>query len=1390
MLFYKLSRHIGSRLNTLQKIYLLILSIYFLIGFDVNGQTLPYRFKHFSTKMGLSYHQVSCTLEDYKGFLWIGTVNGLNRFDGYEFRNFFSSLTDSTSISSNKIRVLFEDSDNQLYIGTSNGLNIYDHSTGKFTTIQLQTGKEVIVGSQINDIKESADGKLWIATPDGVFVLNKDRSFHKHYNDSKKGADGLPHNTIGKILFDKDGNVWMGGQKHISKLNVQNDAFTHFPIAEKFKIERNPPVNVITQDSKGRIWFGSNQTGLSLFNDSTQNFEYYPLKSIDENEVLLNRVRAIKEDKNGNLWLGTFNGLIIFNPDTHFETKVVNDPNDPYTLNNNAILDIYEDKRGNYWLGTYHGGLNYLDKNFNVFKHYQYTGSDKGLSYNVISYIAEGKDGRIWIATDRGGLNALDPDTDTFEYFRQKGTAPNSASNHILHIEVGDNGNLWLGTLYGGLYSFDTQSERFTQVNFNSTGLDDLSVSRIRGLKVDSKGYLWIASALGLHQYDVRSGKTVNFYDNANGTNLANSINIIVDGGKGNIWLGLYRSDGIVKFDTETREFKTYKIPFVQCMFQDEEYLWVGTSSNSLFRIDRGTDDIENFKSYKLTNGNVVGILPDDNNNLWLSSNEGLFQFDKANGNFTRLQREHGLQSDHFNKNAYLKSKKGNMYFGGVNGMIMFDPNDITRDSFAPAIELTGLKTASYKKNKKVYQQNVGALSEGSVLELAYHENTLFIDFVALNFSQPDKTQYAYRLHGFDDWNYIGSNRTATYTNLDPGKYSFQVKATNNNGIWATETTPILISISPPPWLTWWAYLLYAIMAIGAFMLVKHIISARLELKNKLKLEHFKNEQEKELHEMKYRFFTNISHDLRTPLTLILGPLEKLQQTHSGDSTVRGLYNTAYKNAELLLRLVNQLMDFRKLETNHTQLRCAEGNIVLFLYEIFISFQEQARFKNIEYHFGYSEKDIHLYFDRDKVEKIFFNLISNAFKFTPDSCKIDLDISIDKNSTVDFPEGYVQIIVRDTGIGISKNALESIFDRFSQEVGNNFVKENSSGIGLAIAKGFAELHKGKIAAESIVGEGSSFIVQLPLGSAHLSETQVLKDFKDSESKSHYNELTLENTTTNLIITDSNKDPKELEKQPLLLLVEDNLDVQMYIAGIFNPNYRVITANNGEDGLEKAIKHHPDLIISDVVMPKMNGIELCSNIKRDIKTSHIPVILLSARTSLIFKVNGLETGADDYVGKPFAQQVLELKVQNLIEGRKKLRERFVKEFNLSPKELAVTTADERFLDLIIKSIEKHMKDPNFGVEFLGREVQMTRGHLYRKIKVLTNMTANEFVRSIRLRHAASLLKSSLLNVNEVCYEIGFQDPNYYRKCFKKMYGVSPTEYRNNPSEYPVTNGSIN
>ena len=1345
------------------------------------GQPKSYRFKHFTTEQGLSHHQVTSTIEDIKGFIWIGTENGLNRYDGYSYKPFFHVVNDSTTISSNRIKALFEDSQGNLYIGTSNGLNVYNRLKDNFSEVAIGKGLSNI---QIRDIKEDAQGKLWIATSNGVFVLNKNKTIHYHYINNPNDKETLPENNIGQVLLTNDGSIWVGGQSYISRLNPDKKSFTHFSIQEKFKIDKDPPVNTLIEDSKGRIWFGSNQTGLSLFNQNKQQFEYYPLKAINENDVLLNRVRDIQEDETGKLWLATFDGLIIFDPDSGFELKITNDPNDPYSLNNNGVTSIYKDKRGNYWVGVFFGGINYLDKNFNVFKHYQYTGNNKGLAYNVITFIAEGKDGRIWIATDRAGLNVLDPTTQTFEYFKQETPSSSAASNHIMQIEVGDNNNLWLGTLYGGLYNFDLSSKEFTEVNFNKLELNDLSVNRIRSVKKDSKGNLWIGTSAGLHYYDIKANNTLKYTANLNEIDISNTINAIFEDDQKNIWLALNQSSGLIKLGDDGWEFKKYDIPSVQCIYQDNDYIWLGTAAHGLYRLDTKTETIKEFSSANLKDGNIIGILSDNRNNLWISSSSGLYQFNKANGSFKHLQREHGLQSDHFKRNAYLKSSNGDLYFGSPYGMITFNPEELTDEVYAPTIELTDITIASIKRNKKVYKPSVGKTSKEGQLKLPYHQNTLFIDFVALNYSQSIKTQYSYRLEGFDDWNYIGSNRKATYTNLDPGKYSFQIRATNSDGIWASESQPIIISISPPPWKTWWAYLLYTLLLIGVFYLIKQIIANRLELKNELKLEHFKNEQEKEMHELKYRFFTNISHDLRTPLTLILGPLEKLIRSHHGDNITRSLYNTAYKNAEHLLRLVNQLMDFRKLETNHSQLRCADGNIVLFVYEIFLSFQEQARFRKIDYKFTCEEKDIKVIFDRDKVEKVFYNLLSNAFKFTPDGCNIELEIIIERDATEFFTEGQVKIKVKDTGIGISENALDRIFDRFSQEVNSNYTQESSSGIGLAIAKGFIELHKGKISVDSTMGKGSNFIVQLPLGHAHLNENDMLKDFQDSESESHYNKMTLESTPSNIIVTEQNKDSKQLEKQPLILLVEDNLDVQMYIAGIFNSNYRIVTANNGEEGLEKALKHHPDLIISDVMMPKMNGIELCSKIKRDIKTSHIPVILLSARTSLIFKVNGLETGADDYVGKPFPQQVLELKVQNLIESRRKLRERFVKEFNLNPSELAVTTADERFLQHIIKSIEKHMKNPEFGIEFLGREFKMTRGHLYRKIKVLTNMTATEFVRSIRLRNAANMLKNTLMNVNEVCYEIGFQDPNYYRKCFKKMYGVSPSEYRDKPFDHPV------
>jgi signal transduction histidine kinase/ligand-binding sensor domain-containing protein/DNA-binding response OmpR family regulator len=1363
------------RRRELIRVYTVLLAVILALNASVGySQNATYRFKKNTTDIGLSHHHVTCSLEDKTGFMWIGTVEGLNRFDGYSFKPYFHSETDSTSISSNRIQCLLLDQEGNLIVGSTSGLNYYNEIKNSFSKIPLITKKGNFSNTTINDLKRDAKGNIWVSSNRGLFILDKNKNIIKHYTQGF-----LQGEIIGHLLIDKDQNVWIGEPKVISKLNVKTGKLTVYPITERFKIDRDPPVNTIIQDSKGRIWFASNQAGFSLLNEERKKFEYYPLKSISPNDVLRNRVRAIKEDDNGRLWLGTFDGLIIFDPDSEYEVKIVQNHNNPYSISDNGITSIDSDSHGNYWLGTYYGGISYFDKNFNIFNHYQYTGTNKGLSYNVISFITESEDGKIWIATDRGGLNLFDGKSQTFQFFNQQDNPSGSASNHIMEIELGKKGNVWVGTLYGGVFSFDLKTETFSPLNFHIDDPNDLGYKRIKALKVDHKGNLWIAHALGLHYYDVNQRKTLKYASELKGTKIHNTLNTIFEDSNNTIWLALNQSDGLVKLEDENWEHTKYPIPNVTCIFEDEDFIWLGTSNNGLFRLNTKTESIKNFKSPDFFNKDIVGILDDDLGNFWLSSSEGLFLFNKETEKYSGLQRAHGIKNDYFKRRANLKSMDGNMYFGGLNGMISFNPKLINEGVFSPKIEIIDVTIGSKESNRPNEHSLLGEIKSTRNLHLDYNENTIFFDFAAFNYSQPERTKYAYKLEGFDDWNFIGTNRKATYTNLDPGTYYFKVKATNSNGEWVSESKAIKITIAQPPWAAWWAFVLYAIALTGLYFIVKNIISNRIRLTNELRLEHFKNEEEKKLHEMKYRFFTNISHDLRTPLTLILGPLEKLLQIHQGENTVRNLYITAYKNAEHLLRLVNQLMDFRKLETDHNQLVVAQGNIVFFIYEIFLSFQEQARIRNIEYTFKTEDDNILAFFDRDKTEKVFYNLLSNAFKFSGDDSEISIDISFDGNKSDEFPAGFLKIVISDQGIGIPENEIETIFDRYTQASQSKSWIENSTGLGLDIAKGFVQLHKGNISVQSERNKGSKFSVYLPLGSNHLDRQQIDVNFKNSESEVHYQESTIESPIVFNIIDNKNK-----SLQALILIVEDNLDIQVYLQGIFTSNYRVLTASNGEDGLEKAIEHLPDLIISDVMMPKMNGIELCSSLKRDLKTSHIPIILLSARTSLIFKVNGLETGADDYVGKPFTPQILKLKVKNLIEGRKKLRERFVKEFNLSPKELAVNTADERFLEILIEGVEKNMKNSDFGIEFLGKEVKMTRGHLYRKVKAMTGMTASEFVRFVRLRYAANLLKNSLLNINEICYEIGFQDPNYYRKCFKKMYGASPSEYKENPSKYPV------
>ena len=1327
------------------------------------GQVPALRFKVYSTAEGLSNATVHDILQDKRGFMWIGTSNGLNRFDGYRFEVFRKQKEHTEGLYSNQISCLLEDQQGVLWIGTGKGLNYFLPWEQQFH--QKSFGDSLQI-PHIRAMVEDEQGQLWVGSNQGLWMLNQERDEWKHYPIT---ADQSSTHTISALNIDSKGRLWVGTKNGIDRYDPASGKFFHYALQDKFTVDQDALPRFIFEDSRGIIWTGSYNSGLNRLDPGQQQFKPYPLALISEKDYLQNRIRDIHEDEDGYLWLATYRGIVIFHPDTGEERAIKADRSNPNSLSHEALTCFFEDPQGNFWIGSFWGGVNYFDKNYNNFQHYQNTGKEDALSYNIITGFAEDAEQKIWISAARGGLNAFDPQTGAIRQYRQKDPSPIASSiNNIQLIESDPDGNLWLGTLYGGLHQFDTKKKQFKPIRVSGTGAQ---FDNIKSMYFEPGRGLWFSNREGLFLYQPSEQILESF--NPLGRTAADLqlINCIVPGKAPNsLWLGTQSGEhGLVRINTDQQSFERYAIPHVNCLLAGKNgWIWAGTNGDGLYALDETSGKIQHYPPNGEFNGQIFGILEDESGNLWMSTPDGLVCFLPQEKSFRYYQNSDGIQGNQFKKNAYLKSRNGDFYFGGTNGFNVFNPAQIKNDHFLPNVAITNIRIGSKSGQPRNLESPYAPLGKVRNLTLKHFENTIFFDFVALNYSKPEKTQYAYQLEGFDEWNYIEERRNATYTNLSPGNYVFKIKATNGDGRWTEATEGLILKISPPPWKTWWAYVLYSLVLISTFLIGRKMILNRIYLKNELRTEQLIRKQEQELHEMKVRFFTNISHELRTPLTLILGPLEKISRSFFGKSQIRHHLHVATQNAERLAKLIDQLMDFRKLETDHLELRAAKGNLVRFVKEIFLSFKEHAKFHQIKYSFVSQEESIEVYFDRDKMEKVLFNLLSNAFKFTPPGKAIKMLIRQEK-------PGFVEVSVSDEGTGILPEALDQVFDRFFQ----GKVPDKSfqgTGIGLSLAKGFIELHQGHISVKSELGKGADFSFCLPLGCDHLQKEQIIIDFQDSDSRQHY--LTRPTPVTPV----STNSPTQATGQtigslPKLLIVEDNQDIREFIAEGFSGQYQVYLADNGKSGYEQAIKIAPDLVISDVMMPEWNGIDLCSKLKKDFRTSHIPIILLSARTALIFKVNGLETGADDYLTKPFNQEILELKVRNLISSRRKLRERFRKEGSLNLSSVATTSTDEQFLNKIVALIEANLKNPEFNVAFLSRELSLSRAHLYRKIKALTDMTATEFIRSIRLRRASKILKEDpFLNINEVSYEVGIQDPSYFRKCFKQRYGLSPRKYR--------------
>ncbi|SHJ85679.1 Signal transduction histidine kinase [Maribacter aquivivus] len=1397
----------------------LILMLFFGLAHTSYAQN-SLKFEHLNTENGLSQSDVNAIFQDDNGFMWFGTHDGLNRYDGYNFTLFKPNPKNQYSISSNLIWKIIDDEKGNLWIGTTGGgLNYFNKKTEKFKQFKSDANNEFSISSDyITLVFIDSDNRLWVGTTKGIDMadLSKptDSLKFEHYN-LYQNSDSPTRNSNNVNTFYEDSmhQIWIGGITGLSKLSRDSNGDMYFQeVNEQINLP-NTQVKSIIEDTYGNLILATSNGLYRYASNKTENQLQF-IYSGNFNTISIN---------NYHIWAGTDDGLIEFS--NLSETKLPElvglykyDPENPTnSLSKNAVKSLYIDHTGIIWVGVNGGGVNKFDPQRKQFSHIKKNLELGSLSNDKIRAIHEDSKGNLWVGTEGGGLNLLgktdkENDFTQFQHFTK--------INKVFAIEeinLKSSTKLFTGGENSpGLFEIDLDTNK-------RIGEDDLKPitqvpSSVFSILQDKDRNVWIGFYNGgiqrwLINEDGDTFTKNNFrYNPTNETGIPNNIiRDIYQDTKNNIWFAT--GDGLAKLPynqitSKNPKFVNYKnIPndettishnYILTVFESQSGdIWVGTFGGGLNKLIPAKDGKpEHFKTYcekeGLPNNVIKGILDDDQGNLWLSTNKGLSKFDIDQENFQNYDVNDGLQSNEFSELAAFKTKDGLMLFGGVNGFTAFYPEDIISNKIKAETVLTNfsifnkpLAIGAEMNGRIILDKSINSIDE---IELKHNENSFSFEFAALHYAASSKNKYAYKLDGFDkDWIYTSAdNRFATYTNLEPGSYVLRVKASNNDNIWDETPVEIKITVTPPWWRTNLAKFAYLLLAIALLYAFRRFTMIRSAEKHQLELRNLEKDKNEEIHRLKLEFFTNISHEFRTPLTLIKGPLDYLIKKGEKISPkeTKDQYGLMRKNTDYLLRLVNQLLDFRKMDHGKMNLNLSKSNIAEFLKEVGEPFQFLSRKKNIEFEIKSSKESILSWFDPDAVEKICNNLLSNAFKFTPEEGNILLEIfdGNDFNKPKDIElkvdqSKYIVIQVKDSGPGIPAHRLQHIFERFYTEIGlTTHVNTKGTGIGLSFTKNLVELHQGIIKVKSDSESGTTFYVWLPKEKETFEEkkeinfhevfeanTFISKDDADSHAISFMDDIIDQNMT------------RSRSKLPLLLIVDDNPDIRSFIKKGLGESYYIYEAENGKKGLELANKFMPNIVITDLVMPVMDGIELCNNLKNAQETSHIPVVMLTAKTSQEKEIEGLKTGADAYIRKPFDLEMLELKLANILKDREELRKRFNREITLQPNEVTVTSSDETFLQNAIEIVEKHMMNSEFSVEMLVKEMNMSRSNLYLKIKELTGLSSSEFIRNIRLKRAVQLLEKSDLSVKEIMYMTGFNTASYFSKCFKKQFGVIPSKY---------------
>lgn len=1363
---------------TLWVVFYLLLS-----SLAISANTPNYAFKRLDSSNGLISNSITTIFKDHKGFMWIGTSSGLSRYDGHHFVNYTHDVFDSLSIKDNYIVDIQEDfegnlwvetrwnyvvydSDNEVFVNdindilgevvngedqlkicidenkdiwlitTENRITKYDHSTHELTEPIPQLTETL--SDPILDFQQ-INNDYWMLYTSGEIRCYEGKSLllkhHYKHNFLPTTSDG----TNGHFFVDTDGDIWVYGMyKGILFYSQKQGKWFNYNTSSTDIRLSSDIVRQVIQDNNGDFWIGTDHGGIEILSKNTHQIVEVKTQKSNFKSLSQNSITSLFCDDLGIVWVGTFKKGICYYHESIYKFPHINNViSDDASLPYSDVNCFVEDKQGNLWIGTNGGGLVFQDVKTQNYKVYKHVDGENSISSDVVVNMFIDKDNILWLGTFEGGLCRFDGTRfTTYKYNQEDSTSlPN---NSIWSIIQDKKDRLWIGTLGGGIALFNPTTRKFSTVpNTGNVEFPSLYVSSLKQLR---NGQIMIGTAIGVVFYDI-DNECYRYHPNIDRTeplDLSNrNVNDIYEDSRGLFWFA-------------TREGLNLYDPY-----------------NDFYKVFRKRDG--------LSEDMIDCILEDNDRHIWVSKGTGLSRIFVASDSKTsdlsfeilNFTENDGLQGNSFNVNACARLTTGELLFGGSNGFNRFNPVELKYNTNIPKVVFTDFYVFNKQilpskkvKNKVILKKSV---VETDFITLPYSINVFSIEFAALNYFIPEKVKYRYKMEGFDkEWMDVDENMSkVTYTNLNPGTYRLLVKARNNDGVWNDDPSVMKIEVLPPFYASPLAIVIYIFLFILLIIYSRSRLLRKERLRFELQQERDETKRNRELDEMKLRFLTNISHEFRTPLTLILTPVEKILKDNSNDKIHKSL-SVIYSNAQHMLQLVNQLLDFRKLDLHGLRYNPSYGDGVFFLKEVSNNFADSFSKKGIDFKFECSVDHLNFFFDKDKLKKILMNLISNALKFTPTGGEVS--VVVDSIVQTDTKEHLLKIQVSDTGIGILEDEVDKIFERFYQTQNAQALGHSGSGIGLNLTREMVQLHGGEIQVQSKPGKGTVFIVLLPI-----REEEVVENMTDL-----LNEVEA--------IDDEDMVEEIIEKDKItVLVIEDNEDFRSFMKDTLSERYNVIEAVDGEDGLEKVFDKLPDLIVSDVMMPRLDGMQLCKKIKSDVRTSHIPLILLTARSADEDKIRGFEIGADDYITKPFNMDLLLLRIQNQVDKRLAAQKNFRQNMAINPSEVEISSLEEKLIKKAITLVEENISDAKFSVEDLSRELGMSRVYLYKKMLAITGKPPIEFIRIIRLKRAAQLLGTSQLTVAEIAYQVGFNSPRYFSKYFKEEFGKLPSVYAHEKDE---------